>query len=172
MKNESPLVFDLGSLNLLNKPGEWIRLDESVPAPADLRIEMIGVPAGSPLHLNLQLESVAEGIYVSGRVKTTAHGEDARTLDALELPLDVAIEELFVYAREPEDEDSYVVEHGALDLEPAIRDAVVMSLPFRPLAGTDEGEFNYTVGEDLEPEEDSDPRWSALRSLLEEEKES
>lgn len=172
MKGSNPLILDLRAMNLLDKPGEWTKLDESVPAPEDLRIEMIGVPAGSPLHLSLQLESVVEGIYVSGSVRATAEGEDARTLEHLELPLNVAINELYVYEREPEDEDSYAVEHGTLDLDPAIRDAVVMALPFRPLAQPDHGEFNYTVGEDLEPEEDSDPRWSALRSLLEEEKES
>lgn len=173
MANRSPLELDLRSMNLLDKPGEWIKLGQSVPAPQDLRIEMIGIPAGDPMRLELQLESVVEGIYVTGTVHAVAKGQDARTLEDLELPLDVALTELFVYEREPEDEESYAVERGWIDLEPAIRDAVVMSLPFRPLADEDdEGEFSYSTGVEFEPESEADPRWSKLEELKSKEKES
>ncbi|MEV0983477.1 YceD family protein [Brevibacterium sp. NPDC049920] len=177
MRNRSELVLDLRKLGLIDRPGEWSRLDTTVPAPEDLRIEMIGVPEGSPIELALQLESVVEGIYVSGSVRAAAQGQDARTLEDLELPLDVAITELFVYEREPGDEDSYTVDRDRLDLEPAIRDAVVMALPFRPVKDEDEDEdgedFRYTLGEDLpESVPETDPRWSALKNLLDEKKES
>lgn len=166
------LVLDLRSLGLFQKPGEWLKRTMTVSAPDDLRNEMISVPQGSPVDLELQLESVAEGIYVTGSIKAVAKGQDARTLEDMTLPLDVALTELFVYERPHEDEDSYLIEAGMLDLEPAIRDALVMSLPFRPLKSGDDGEFSYTVGATNEPVEDTDPRWSTLKSLLEEEKES
>ena len=120
----------------------------------------------------MQLESVDEGIYVTGTVSATAKGQDARTLEDMTLPLNVDITELFVYDRPQEDEDSYEIENGMLDLEPAVRDALVMSLPFRPLKSGEEGEFHYTVGDVEEPVDDTDPRWSTLKSLLTEEKES
>lgn len=175
MRNRSELVLDLRKLGLIDRPGEWTRLDTTVPAPEDLRIEMIGVPEGSPMELALQLESVVEGIFVSGTVRAAAQGQDARTLEDLELPLDVAITELFVYEREPGDEESYTVDRDRLDLEPAIRDAVVMALPFRPVKDEDEDgeDFRYTLGEDLpESVPETDPRWSALKNLLDEKKES
>lgn len=173
MRNRSELVLDLRKLGLIDRPGEWTRLDTTVPAPEDLRIEMIGVPEGSPMALALQLESVVEGIFVSGTVRAAAQGQDARTLEDLELPLDVAISELFVYEPEPGDEESYTVDRGRLDLEPAIRDAVVMALPFRPVKDEDDEDFRYTLGEDLpESVPETDPRWSALKNLLDEKKES
>lgn len=166
------LVLDLRSLGLFKKPGEWIKYTMTVGAPEDLRNEMIGVPTGDPLDIELQLESVDEGIYVTGTVSATAKGQDARTLEDMTLPLNVDITELFVYDRPQEDEDSYEIENGMLDLEPAVRDALVMSLPFRPLKSGEEGEFHYTVGDVEEPVDDTDPRWSTLKSLLTEEKES
>ncbi|MCQ9367794.1 DUF177 domain-containing protein [Brevibacterium sp. 50QC2O2] len=172
MNKHSELELDLRSMNLLDKPGEWLKLEKTVAAPQDLRIEMIGIPAGDPMQLALQLESVVEGIYVTGTVKAVAKGQDARTLEELELDLDVPLNELFVYERDPEDEESYAVERGRIDLEPALRDAVVMSLPFRPLKTDDDGDFTFTTGVDFEPEGESDPRWSKLETLLSEEKES
>ncbi|GAA1997108.1 YceD family protein [Brevibacterium samyangense] len=168
-RNDSELVLDIRKLGLMDKPGEWSTLTTTVAAPEDLRIEVIGVPAGSPLELDLRLESVVEGIYVSGNVKAVAQGQDARTSEDIELPLDVAVTELFVYELDPEDEESYVMDNGRLDLEPAIRDAVVMALPFRPLKDGDAEDFRYTLGEDIVEEvPEADPRWSALKDLLDE----
>lgn len=173
MSEYNPLVLDLRAMGLANKPGEWSKLDTTVKAPQDLRIELIGVPTGDPVHLELQIESVVEGIYVSGSVSAVAKGQDARTLEDFDLPLNVEINELFVYEPDPSDEETYPVVRDRIDLEPAVRDAIVMALPFRPLTGDGEGDFQYTLGEDIvESEEESDPRWSALQSLLNEEKES
>lgn len=173
MKKSSDLVVDVRALGLAGSPGSWERLETTVEAPEDLRIELVGVPEGSPLRLELQLESVVEGIYVSGTVRATAQGQDARTLEDLEIGLDVPIEELFVYEADEDDEESYVIDHDSLDLEPAVRDAIVMSLPFRPLKDGDDGDFRYTVGEDIaEPAAEEDPRWAALKSMLDEKKES
>ena len=175
MKQRSELVFDLRSMGLLQKPGEWDRVEITAPAPEDLRIEVIGVAEGTPMDLKLMFESVVEGIYVSGTVSATATGQDVRTLEELELPITVDINELYLYTPEPGDEESYVIDHGRLDLEPAIRDAVVMALPFSPVKDPDtDGDFHYTVGEPAEDvvEDTADPRWSALKSLLETKKES
>ena len=68
MKNRSEFVYDLRSMGLLGQPGEWERVNTTLSAPADLKIEVIGVAEGSPLTLELMFESVSEGIYVSGTV--------------------------------------------------------------------------------------------------------
>ena len=173
MERSSEFVIDVRKLGLAGSPGSWESIATTVRAPEDLRIELIGVPQGDPVELDLRLESVVEGIFVSGTVRATAKAQDARTLDDLEMPLDAAIEELFVYEADPQDEESQLVQAGLLDLEPAVRDAVVMSLPFRPLKDGDDGEFHYTLGEDItEDEPEEDPRWAALKSVLNEKKES
>ncbi|RAF24465.1 DUF177 domain-containing protein, partial [Burkholderia multivorans] len=87
MKKRSEFVYDLRSMGLLGHPGEWERVNATVPAPADLKIEVIGVAEGTPMNLELMFESVSEGIYVTGTVSTVARGEDARTLDEIELPI-------------------------------------------------------------------------------------
>ena len=172
MKNRSEYVFDIRSMGLLGHPGEWERVNTTLSAPADLKIEVIGVAEGSPMTLELMFESVSEGIYVSGTVSAVARGEDVRTLEAIELPIDVDINEMYVYEQAEGDEDSYVVNRDQLDLEPAIRDAVVMALPFSPSEDRSE-EFSYTVGEDLEVDDDeSESPFASLQSLLDEKKES
>ena len=172
MKKRSEFVYDLRSMGLLGHPGEWERVNATVPAPADLRIEVIGVAEGTPMTLELMFESVSEGIYVTGTVSTVAHGEDARTLDEIELPMDVDINEMYVYEQIEGDEDSYVIDRDQLDLEPAIRDAVVMALPFSPVKDGSE-EFSYTLGEDIEEgESESDSPFAQLQNLLDEKKES
>jgi uncharacterized protein len=173
VKKASELVLDTRKLGLAATPGRWEDVSLSVRAPEDLRIEVIGVPEGSQMQLDLRLESVAEGIYVSGTVFGTAKGQDVRTLEDVEIPVEVSIEELFAYEADPQDEETYVMQGDMLDLEPAVRDAVVMSLPFRPRKDDDEGEFSYTLGEDIDPgEPEDDPRWAALKSVLNQEKES
>lgn len=169
----SPLVFSLRHLGVYEKPGAWASINETVPAPAELKIEVIGVPEGSDVRLDLQLESVVEGIYVSGTVQAVAKGEDIRSLEPLELPLTVDISELFPYEGE-DDEELYPLNGDRLDFEPALRDAIVMALPFRPTRHEDDTTFSYTLGEDLDDSEaeTADPRWSALTEFLDEKKES
>lgn len=172
MKKQSEFVYNLRSMGLLGHPGEWERVNTTLSAPADLKIEVIGVAEGSPLALELMFESVSEGIYVSGTVSAVARGEDARTLDEIELPIDVDIQELYVYEQAEGDEDSYVIDRDQLDLEPVIRDAVVMALPFSPSEDTSE-EFSFTLGEDLEVDDsESGSPFASLKSLLDEKKES
>lgn len=172
MKKQSEFVYDLRSMGLLGHPGEWERVNTTLSAPADLKIEVIGVAEGSPLTLELMFESVSEGIYVSGTVSTVARGEDVRTLDEIELPIDVDIQEMYVYEQADGDEDSYVIDRDQLDLEPVIRDAVVMALPFSPSKDKSE-EFSFTLGEDIEVDDsESGSPFASLKSLLDEKKES
>ena len=61
----------------------------------DLGTELAGVPADRPLEADLLLESVVEGILVSGRVRATMQLRCARCLKDFEAPLDVEVSELF-----------------------------------------------------------------------------
>jgi len=66
----SPFVFDLRELG--RRPGALREYQRRVPAPAGLGLDVIGVPEGAPLTLELRLESVTEGVLVTGAVTATA----------------------------------------------------------------------------------------------------
>ena len=91
----APLVVDTRELG--RRPGSMRPLHTTVPAPGHLSIEVVGVPEGSPLELDLRLESVMEGVYVSGTVIAQLSGECGRCLDPFEDELEVEIGELFAY---------------------------------------------------------------------------
>ena len=58
---------------------------------------MIGVPQGAPVDLHLRLESVMEGVLVSGTVDVPVTGQCARCLDPVEDSLTLDVQELYAY---------------------------------------------------------------------------
>lgn len=179
----SPYVLDTHELG--RRPGSMRRLELTVAAPEDLGTEVIGVPAGSDLQLDIRLEAVMEGVLVSGSARGRATGECVRCLDDVDQLVDVEFQELFAYpdsrshghpARTaPEgtedDEEQYELEGELLDLEPVLRDAVVLALPFQPVCSADCPGLCSRCGARLadDPEhqhDDVDPRWAALQTLV------
>jgi len=171
-----PLVVD--TTKLPRQPGATRALKRETPAPADLGLELIGVPEGSDLELDLELTSVSEGVYVSGRVRGSLTGECGRCLNEISESFDVPIAELFAYAdsttEETTDEDEVGRMQGDLiDLEPAVRDAIVLTLPTNPLCRPDCPGLCPECGvhfDDLPADhshEAADSRWAALRNLKE-----
>jgi uncharacterized protein len=117
-------------------------LNRVVPAPADLGLELIGVPQGSDLTLDLRMQSVSEGVYVSGDVTVSLAGECGRCLRPINDTLTVPIAELYAYEHSTTDETTEEDEVGRvqddlIDLEPAVRDAVVLALPVNPVCRED-----------------------------------
>jgi uncharacterized protein len=166
----SPLVINTHELG--RRPGSMRTLELSVPAPEDLGIELIGVPAGSPVEVELRLEAVMEGVLASGRAWVTLSGECARCLEPLEDDLEVTLQELYVYPEsDAEEDEASRLEGELLDLEPVLRDAVVLALPFRPVCTPDCPGLCLECGARLQDdpghahEESIDPRWAALSTL-------
>jgi len=169
-----PLVVD--TTKLPRQPGATRALKREVPAPGDLGLELISVPPGSDLELELSLTSVSEGVYVSGSVRGSLIGECGRCLDEITEPFDVSIAELYAYAdsttEETTDDDEVGRMQGELiDLEPAVRDAVVLTLPPNPVCRPDCPGLCPECGVHLDDlpaghsHDDVDPRWAALRNL-------
>jgi len=136
----SPLVLD--TRDLPRSPGAMRAMDRVVPAPPDLGLELIRVPKGADLALTLRLESVSEGVLVSARVQARPTGECGRCLRDIDQPLDVRFQELYAYEHSTTDETADEDEVGRMqgdliDLEPALRDAVVLALPTTPLCRED-----------------------------------
>jgi uncharacterized protein len=150
-------------------------VSRSVPAPAHLGNDVLGVLEGSPLELDLRLESVVEGVLVSGTVSGTATGECVRCLDPVSTPMVVDLQELFAHAGQERDEDDDTeplpeMDGVLLDIEPAVRDAVVLALPLQPLCRDDCPGLCPQCGARLadDPEHGHDvvdARWEALRGL-------
>ena len=138
-------------------------------APEDLGIEVIGVPPGSPIDLDLRLESVVEGVLVTGTAVVRLQGNCARCLDDIASEEEIDIQELFCYpGKETDDPEALRIEDELIDLEPVLRDAVVLDLPFTPLCRPDcaglcpECGANLNRTPDHSHAEPIDPRWAGL----------
>ena len=81
----------------------------TAPAPADIGIMSIGVPPGSDVDLDLRLESVIEGVLVTGTARVRLEGECSRCLDPVSDELEIDVQELYLY--EETDHRGRVVEH-------------------------------------------------------------
>ena len=167
-----PLVLDTRELG--RRPGSMREVRRTVQAPEGLGVvDLIGVPTGAEIELDLRLESVMEGVLVSGHVTGPVEGECGRCLDPVHDVLTVRVQELFAYAPDEDTDDEQPLMVGdLLDLEPVVRDAVVLALPLTPLCSPDCGGLCAECGERLDdlPEDHThdatDPRWSALQGLV------
>jgi uncharacterized protein len=167
----NPWVVELRELG--RRAGSLHEFERTLPAPAGWRIEVIGVPEGAPVRMRLRLESVMEGVLVSGEVDVPVTGSCARCLDPVEDTLELGLQELFAYsgsateATTEEDEVRLVV-HDTIDLEPAVRDAVVLSLPLAPVCDDECRGLCADCGQRLADLPDDhahevvDPRWAGL----------
>ena len=173
----SPLQFSLR--DLARRPGQQREETLTSPAPTVLGTEVIGVPQGDDVELEVSFESVSDGIWVSGTARATAHGECGRCLDQVTLPVTATVQGLFEYpdvvrADEDQDdlEDVYEFSGDIIDLEQLVRDAVATELPLTPLCEPDCPGLCDQCGARLADESDHaheviDPRWSALQGLTE-----
>ncbi len=175
----APLVLDTRELG--RRPGSQRELELTVPAPAQLGIEVLIVPEGSPVELDLRLEAVMEGVLLTGTATATLEGECVRCLEPIEDEILARLQELYVYpdqhtkATEHDDRDlddeTSRLEDDLIDLEPLLRDAVVLALPFQPLCEDDCPGLCTTCGARLADDPDHtheapiDPRWAGLEQL-------
>ena len=170
----SPLVLD--TRDLPRRPGAMRTLRRVVPAPAELGLELIGVPEGADLSLDLRLESVSEGVLVSGTATGSVEGECGRCLRPIRETLTVTVQELFAYENSTTDATTEEDEVGRLqgdliDLQPTLRDAVVLALPTNPLCRQDCPGLCPECGAHWDELPDDhghgqvDPRWAALSKL-------
>lgn len=164
-----PFVFD--TLVLGRRPGTEKSYELVLEAPENLGLPVFGVPEGSPVELELRLEVVMEGVLATGTASVHAVGECVRCLIDVEEDLDADFAEL--YLNEDADEDQLALEDDLLDLEPVLRDAVVLALPHHPLCDPECPGLCPDCGVRLADDPDHthgdaiDPRWSTLTQLTE-----
>jgi uncharacterized protein len=167
----------LDTRELGRRPGSQREVSRTVQAPADLGIEVLSVPEGSQVDLDLRLEAVMEGVLVTGTAQVVLEGECVRCLGPISDEVEVRFQELFVYDDHDVDPDEELevstLQDDLVDLEPLLRDAVVLALPFQPLCRDDCPGLCPECGARLADDPDHghdepvDPRWAALSALAE-----
>ena len=173
------LVVDI--VDLPRSSGAAKTVHREAPAPAGLGTPVIGVPEGSPILLDATLISMENGVLVRAGARVHVHGECVRCLRDLDEERTVDFDELYLLPEaaaaqleegDEEAADLFLVGETDLDLEPALRDALILGLPQRPLCRPDCPGLCPGCGERMEdlPEghahEVVDPRWSALAGMF------
>jgi DUF177 domain-containing protein len=154
--------------DLIEQPGlsRPLRVQEPIEG---LVTALARVPEDRAVQGDLLLESVVEGVLVSGELSGTMVVSCARCLEPVDVPFTFDVQELFAAGATPAD-DEYPLHGGEVDLEPMIRDAIVPAMPFAPLCRPEclglcercGGDRN--LGEcSCPPEEDR--RWAVLVDL-------
>jgi len=154
--------------DLVRRPGlsRTVALHEPV---SELGTPVTGVPAEEPVALDLTLERVPDGIVVRGTVRAQWRAECSRCLQEVSGEREVHVDEL--YEPHPLAGETYLLDGDEIDLEPVVRDALLLELPTVPLCrpdcaglcphcGTDRNERTCECTVD-----DTDPRWAALAAL-------
>ena len=176
------LVFDMRTLG--RQAGSAKAQQLTVPAPDDMRLELARVPVGADMQLDVRFEAVTEGVLVTGSATAPLAGECARCLAPLASTVTASFTELYLYPRdrhdqhdrsdentEQDDEELYL-DGDLLDLEPVLRDAVVLALPMSPLCREDCPGLCVECGVPLADagpghghEDAPDPRWAGLKQF-------
>ncbi|MGI9135530.1 MAG: YceD family protein [Candidatus Nanopelagicales bacterium] len=180
----NPLVIDTRALQLQRRPGSMITVERDVVAPEGFGVVMARVPVDSTIELDLRLESVMEGVWLSGSADIEVEGECARCLEPVGWGETLEIAQMFEYAATDsrgaiiptaegdEDEALPVILDDLIDLTEVLRDAVVLALPLAPLCSAECPGLCPECGIVLaeapgHAHEQIDPRWAALGGLVE-----
>jgi len=170
VKNHLDGPFVLPARDIVRKPGEMREHTLTIAIPERWGEGIVYVEKGENLDIDVRLESVHEGILVSGTVDTEYVGECSRCLQPIAESVEVEFQELFEY---PGDETpDFVLQDDHVDLETLVREAIVLSLPFHPVCRPDCPGLDPVTGDLLTEssgvaQEPIDPRWAALRELTE-----
>jgi len=182
---EPALAVDVREL--LQQPGAHKHVVLRAVLP-DLATPVASVPPERPVTVDAELESVVEGLLVTGKVRATVRLRCVRCLREFDHELEVDVRELFtgsgsrsasLHPREDEDEGYAVLADDRLPLDTMVRDALVLAFPSFPLCRPDCAGLCPQCGADRNTSDcghdgsgATDPRWAALaglRQALEEE---
>ena len=154
-------------VEILGKPGANRHI--SITKPLDgVRVGLARLEPG-PVAAELTLESVVEGVLVTGPVAGDVQCSCARCLTEFRAAVEVEVCELYAGPGHlEEEEDVYRIKGEEIDLEPMLRDELTLALPLNPLCRADCKGICARCGRELNDgacnctEDTSDPRWAAL----------
>lgn len=148
-------------------PGYTHKTTFDVPA-----IRVAEDAAADYLRGTLRLTRTKEGVLVQGLLQVGTEVECYRCLDPIKRELDIEVEELYAYPA-PIDGEFSITDDGVLDLAPLVRAEMLIQDAERTLCSPDCKGLCAQCGTNLNhetcmcEEEMIDPRFAALRQLLE-----
>lgn len=161
------LVIDVSEL--AGNPGASLVISKSEAIPG-IRLPLGWVNEDEEVEVNLEASSVIEGIAVSGELGGVLHLSCSRCLRQFDRAFSHEVDETF-YLAAGEDE-AYDVNGDTIDLEPLVRDVIVLSMPLSPLHNPGCKGLCPVCGQDLNERdcghsrEPVDLRWQPLRELV------
>lgn len=166
----SPFVVDVA--DLMSKPGDSIKVE------IENRIEAIDLGdsrklATGPVRFTGRLENAVNGIVATGIIRVVLSLTCFRCLENFDIEQEIELTEFYAFAGESQtDGDGYGVEGDKIDLELAIREAIIFGLPYKQLCRADCRGICSGCGATLNDEECQcskeiiDERWAALKDLI------
>ncbi|MFI6773921.1 YceD family protein [Nocardia sp. NPDC050412] len=165
--------FVLDVISLGRRPGTMKALHRVVTTDERIGLDLIAIPVGAEVDLDLQLQAVSEGVLVTGTVAAPTAGECSRCLEPFTGTVDIQLTELFAYPdsateQTTEDDEIYRIVDDTIDLEPVITDQIGLELPLQPLCTPDcaglcpECGVRMAIAGSGHGHEILDPRWAGL----------
>ena len=135
-----------------------------------LATEVVQVPEDVPVAADLLLESVVEGILVTGTIRGEWMLRCARCLTEFRAPFEVSVAELFASHADEDTDDYELTEDAAIQPDQMFRDAIGVEMPFSPLCRPDCAGLCETCGGNRNLGEcpghpQVDPRFAVLTEL-------
>lgn len=168
----SPLAIDIARLG--RRPGAMFTVIDAIACPARIGLDLVAIEPGAALNLDLRVESVSQGVLVSGTVRAATAGECARCLAPTTGNVEIDLIELFAYPDQAsEDDDLGRVVDDTVDLEQPIIDAVGLALPLSPLCRADcpglcpQCGIPLATADSGHHHDQIDPRWAKLATMRE-----
>ena len=176
-----PFVLDIRPLG--RRPGSMWEGEITIPVTESFGLDLIRVPAGAELDVDIRLESVLDGVLVTATVVAPVQGECARCLEEVTGTVEVDVQELWSYpeqadrhvrtadTEQDQDEEIIRLDGDLLDLEQVVRDVVTLELDPSPLCREDCSGLCNECGERLDDagpdhrHDAPDPRWAGLDAL-------
>ena len=169
MGKQSPYIVDITPLK--RQPGKQRPFDTTLPAPDGVALETAEVRA-TGLSFDLQLEVAGEELIAQGGIDIAWRGPCRRCLEDQDGVTTVDVQEIF--QKSPIEGETYFLDEDQVDLEPMVREVVLLNMPVAPLCredcpGPDPDRFPTSVVVDPDPDDaaepPADPRWAALSEL-------
>ena len=185
-------VFLFNTHDLPHRAGEMREYELDLKITEALGVDLLSVKPGEIIEVDLRIQAVEEGVLATARVIADATGECTRCLKPIIWPIDESFTELYYYESSAskstkkhssrgkskkdeeidldEDELSFL-DGDDIDLEPAIRDAIILNLAVNPLCSEDcpglaekSGE-NWAYLSASQSQTPTDQRWAALKDF-------
>ncbi len=157
--------LQVGVSELLAHPGTRRAFHDEVPLDG-LAISTASVAPDAEVAVDLTLESIGSAITATGSVAVDWTGPCRRCLTRVTGRAESDVREIF--EPDPVEGETYRLAGDQIDLEPMVRDAVLLALPLAPLCESDcrgPAPETFPTGPDDETEAPIDPRWAALSQL-------